>query len=411
MSLRDRLRRLEARAGRTPRAGMESGAPRPEGAPARGLLPAPCEVREFEQEGVVARASRFSLEERHGRCRLGEILDVDAELLGRAARHAGPLPPREALFLDTETTSLGGGAGVYVFLVGTLVVEEGTVAVEQLLLKGPEVEAAYLERVGQTLDRRGHLVTFFGKAFDRHRLDDRFALHTGRRPVTLLPHLDLYHVGRRLFRADMPDTRLRTFERALLGVERVADLDGADCPDAYFDWLDGADDGRMERVFQHNLIDVLSLVALAVRVNTALAAPAPGREAAAAGLVLLDAGDEERAVPLFERAAAGLEEAVAGCTGGGDLKKAALALAVIQRRRGEARAAVALLERLAAAMPRDPEGLVLAARIAERDLKALGQARECAAKALQRLEARGGSGEEQLRERVMRQIERLRGRE
>lgn len=408
MSLRDRLRRLEARAARTPRAGKEAGAP-PEGAAARGLLPAALEVRESEEEGVVARVSRFSLEERHGRFRLGEILDVDAELLGRAARHGGPLPPRDALFLDTETTSLGGGAGVYVFLVGTLVVEEGTAAVEQLLLRGPHVEPAFLERVEQTLVRRGHLVTFFGKAFDRHRLDDRFALHTGRRPLTLLPHLDLYHVGRRLFRAVMPDTRLRTFERALLGVERVADLDGAECPDAYFDWLDGVDNGRMERVFQHNLIDVLSLLALSVRVSAALAAPAPGREAAASGLLLLDAGDEERAVAVLERAVAGLEADAAGVDP--DLRRAALELAADRQRRGEGRAAVLLLERLAAALPLDAEPLLRAARIAERHLRERDTALDCARRALGRLEAQAGSRAEEVRERVRRQIERLRERE
>ncbi len=74
-------------------------------------------------------------------------------------------------------------------------------------------------------------------------------------------HLDLFHAARRAWKHELPDTRLRTVEEHKLGFVRHDDLPGSEAPRAWLDWLrDGS--GRVDRVMEHNRLDVLSLVAL-----------------------------------------------------------------------------------------------------------------------------------------------------
>jgi hypothetical protein len=141
------------------------------------------------------------------------------------------------------------------------------------------------------------VVSFFGKSFDRHRLEDKMRMHGVAAPFDDVPHLDLYHPCRRLYRAALPDARLQTMERELCGVVRSDDLPGAYAPAAWYDYL--AERAHLlEHVFTHNLIDVLSLVTLHAHLGRALdeqratgepldAGEAPTAESRAAALARL----------------------------------------------------------------------------------------------------------------------------
>jgi uncharacterized protein YprB with RNaseH-like and TPR domain len=86
-------------------------------------------------------------------------------------------------------------------------------------------------------------------------------VHKVRAPVLTGAHLDLYHAVRRAYGAAWPDTRLRTVEQRLLGVVRTDDLPGSEAPAAFLDWMrDGS--GAIDRVLEHNRLDVLALAAL-----------------------------------------------------------------------------------------------------------------------------------------------------
>ena len=155
-------------------------------------------------DAVTVRELGFDIGGRHGRFRMADIDEVCAERIGVAGRVGESFDPRRAVFLDTETSDLAGGASVYVFMVGLLLVDGDEVVVRQVLLDGPEGEEVFLERVVEAMDGRDQIVSFSGKSFDRHRLDDRFALLRGERPMVELPHVDLYHLGRRLFQGALP---------------------------------------------------------------------------------------------------------------------------------------------------------------------------------------------------------------
>ena len=66
---------------------------------------------------------------------------------------------------------------------------------------------------------------------------------------------------RRSFAKDWPDSRLRTAEERLLRLFREDDLPGSEAPVAFLDWIRDRT-GPVDRVLEHNRLDVLSLAAL-----------------------------------------------------------------------------------------------------------------------------------------------------
>ncbi|MEO6595794.1 MAG: ribonuclease H-like domain-containing protein [Planctomycetota bacterium] len=199
----------------------------------------------------------------HGTTPLASALRLDGERLAELAKDAtfGGLDAHRCLFLDTETTGLAGGAGTIVFAYGMAFFRGEQFVVEQLFLRDFGEELAMLHHVAARLQEFPVPVTFVGKSFDRHRIAARMAVHKVRTPVLTAPHLDLYHLTRRAHGKAMPDTRLRTVEQHLLGLQRHDDLPGSEAPAAFLDWIrDGT--GPVDRVLEHNRLDVLSLAAL-----------------------------------------------------------------------------------------------------------------------------------------------------
>lgn len=366
MSLRDRLRKLDdqarARAARSPPS--ETARPTPQPTAATERVACPMSVHEEREPGVLVRTSRYALDVKHGDVALSAVRRVDASTIGLAGRLGAPLKLEDALFLDTETTSLEGGASSYVFLVGMARVTEDALVVEQILLEAPEFEARFLDRVQQRLRAHAQLVTFFGKAFDRHRLDERFAFLGGEEIARAMPHLDLYWLARRLFEPVLQDGRLRTLEERRLGVVRVRDLDGAECPDAWFDWITGIGRERLERAITHNLHDVVSLVALLAHVDGTLRQPDDARIAAGAGRLLVDVGAESEAAPHLERA---LESLRPGSVIVPDaVRRAVLTLATMRRKQGDRDGAMDAWTKLARVNEADPEPVALLLQEAKR---------------------------------------------
>ncbi|MGE0145679.1 MAG: ribonuclease H-like domain-containing protein [Planctomycetota bacterium] len=240
---------------------------------ARGPVVVPgCEVT-TEHGTFWLRRERYGLDHRHGRHALAALLDLDSVLIPPASESATRLDVRTCSFLDTETTGLSGGAGTTVFLCGVGFLEADAFVLEQVFLRSFADERAGLMHVVDRLAQRPVQVTFAGKSFDRHRLANRMTLH--RLPHAMLDprHLDLLHWARRTWRAELPDTRLRTLEERCLGILRDDDLPGSEAPRAWLDWLrDGS--GAVDRVMEHNRLDVLTLATLLVelvRVNNARA--------------------------------------------------------------------------------------------------------------------------------------------
>jgi len=167
-----------------------------------------------------------------------------------------------ALFLDAETTGLGG-AGTMPFLVGLGWIDRdaGEVILEQHLVRDPTDEAVMLERVASRIAAAELLVSYNGKSFDLPLLGTRFVMNRLARPPGR-PHLDLLHLARRVHRSRRWSKSLVSVETHVLRFGRVGDVAGHEVAQRYAHYLRSGDDSALGEVVEHNRHDVLSLVAL-----------------------------------------------------------------------------------------------------------------------------------------------------
>ena len=261
---------------------------------------------------VVVRRE-YPLSHRHGRRTLGAALETPLDLLSVLARAEQPIEDaRRLLFLDAETTGLAGGTGTYAFLVGAAWLEDDRLVLAQHFMRDFDEEPALLAALRPLLERASGLVTFNGATFDLPLLETRF-LMTRRRWPAALPHLDLLRPARRIWTACLPDCRLATLEREVVGIMREDDIAGGLIPALYFDFLRSRRAAPLARVLAHNRDDILTLVGLFGWFGQALTS----RDALTAGELgglgrLWEPVDVERALDCYRAAlAAGLSGAPA----------------------------------------------------------------------------------------------------
>ena len=170
--------------------------------------------------------------------------------------------PRAALFLDLETCGFAGSA---IFLIGVVTSGDDGLAVEQLFARTYVEERAILETLRQRVAESDVLVSFNGKSFDWPMVRDRSTLH---RLVANdeLVHFDLVHHARRRWKKRLPNCRLQTLEYYLCGRRRDDDIPGARIPAAYHDYVRTGDARELRVILRHNLLDLVTLVELAVRI-------------------------------------------------------------------------------------------------------------------------------------------------
>ena len=233
-------------------------------------------------EGAVVVVDRYYAPDRlHGREKIGEVvntLEAGAEslaVLARAwpGRQPAPYSP-QLCFLDIETTGLAGGAGTQAFLIGSAVLEDGGLHVRQFLLPGFEHERALLSMVAGWTAGQGTLVTFNGRTFDAPLIETRYLLHRLSFPLGEMPHLDMLHPARRLWKQrptiagpplDEDSCRLSVLERHLAGYHRVGDVPGFEIPSRYFRFVREGNAHALEAVLEHNRIDLISLALVTAR--------------------------------------------------------------------------------------------------------------------------------------------------
>jgi len=215
-----------------------------------------------------------------------------------------------ALYIDTETTGLAGGAGTLPFLVGMAWFEGERLVVEQLLLPRPGYEGPMLARLAERLAQASVVVSFNGKSFDWPLLRTRFILNRVAAPV-LPAHLDLLHCARRVYKSRLGSVRLICLEQALMGFERVDDIAGELIPERYLAFLRGAPGSTLVPIIDHNRSDLIALPALlgdivrrfvAGAEASALAPPRHAHDELGFARVAARGAASERAIVLAHRA-------------------------------------------------------------------------------------------------------------
>lgn len=249
----------------------------------------------------------FPLQYRYGEMALADVLGIPtypAHLLSKDER-LKELDFRSALFLDTETTGLSGGTGTFAFMVGVGFFQEDQFLVQQFFMREYSEEKASLSLLRDFIDSFQFLVTFNGRHYDIPLLETRFILSRMTSKIREMPNFDLLYPSRRIWKGAYENCRLVTLESQLLGVERTDDIPSAWIPYLYFDYIETGDARKIQQVFYHNQMDILSMVALAGRIHLIyhdpqVARPRKGIEHFALGRLFWEHGQREKAIPCFE---------------------------------------------------------------------------------------------------------------
>ena len=171
------------------------------------------------------------------------------------------LDPRKILYLDTETTGLGG-SGTVAFLVGMGYLTDNGFEVHQFLLRDYPEEPFQLKHVAAGLGKFDVLCTFNGTTFDVPLLESRFRMNRMNPDCLDMPHLDLLHMCRRLWKLRLGRCNLGRLEEVILGQPRTDDIPGSEVPERYFTYLKTKQIGLLEDVLSHNAQDIISLCVL-----------------------------------------------------------------------------------------------------------------------------------------------------
>ena len=264
----------------------------------------------------------------------------------------------ESIFLDIETTGLSGGTGTWAFLIGLGWLENETFVLRQYFLRRPAEERAVLSHFAEEAERFPAIISFNGKLFDLPLIQTRQTL-SGFNHTSPAMHLDLLQCARSLWKKRLASRSLRSLEESLLGLQRFDDIPGAEIPAVYFDYLRRGQTKALKKVFQHNVLDILSMVTLLEKISH-LSGGGPVEhpaEALALGQLYLQAGNTEAGTTYLREAAQCDLDSLAD--------EAALDLANHYKRNGKWEEAAELWSKSARRTPANPLALVELAKYFE----------------------------------------------
>ena len=184
-----------------------------------------------------------------------------------------PLNLRHAFFFDTETTGLAGGTGTYAFLVGIGHLELDNIVVRQYLLPDFSHEWLMLKHLHLAMQNFRFTVSFNGKSFDIPLLKSRYILNQMITVMDEIPHVDILHAARRIWRNRLPACDLQTLERHILQKERFGDIPGEYIPHIYFEFIRKRDALLLRDVLEHNYHDIVNMILLTIKIAAICEAP------------------------------------------------------------------------------------------------------------------------------------------
>jgi uncharacterized protein YprB with RNaseH-like and TPR domain len=253
------------------------------------------EWRELRGQRFLVIDRKYPPGHRHGEIAVADTLPPEDGCWSRFPILRGPTRTAcrdgRMLFIDLETTGLAGGAGTYAFLVGLAWYQDGGLRVRQLFLSTFAAERVLLEAVAEVAQLCGAVVTYNGKSFDLPVMETRFVLHRLATPFAGIPHVDMLHPARRLWRDDAeaapvrggergpvppkPRTgeggcRLGALEESLCGHVRQGDVPGFQIPSRYFHFVRTGDARGLAAVMEHNRLDLVSLAMVTARASQLL---------------------------------------------------------------------------------------------------------------------------------------------
>jgi uncharacterized protein len=174
------------------------------------------------------------------------------------------ITPMDLLFFDTETTGLAGGTGTIPFMLGFGFFSGESFHVCIFILNDLYKEGEFLDEVDRFLSDHDFsgTVTYNGKSFDFPLMEARYILQRKRFSLLKLPQLDFLFPARTIWKHTYESRKLGYLGDILLGLSREDDVDASQIPMMYFNYLRSRSFYSIEKVVEHNALDLVGLAAL-----------------------------------------------------------------------------------------------------------------------------------------------------
>jgi hypothetical protein len=171
--------------------------------------------------------------------------------------------PEDFIIFDLETMGLFTRP---IILFGVAKVSGNNIFINQYLLRNIKEEPAALIGFLSHLSKGRAFITFNGLTFDVPYLKERLAYYRMKGDLEK-PHFDILHFSRRAWKERVPDCRLSTLEKYLLGIERKDDVPSALVPDFYETYLRTKNVGPLVPIVEHNKQDLITLANIFSRLH------------------------------------------------------------------------------------------------------------------------------------------------
>ncbi len=226
---------------------------------------------EGEDLVFVEREYIYDINDKYGRISLNQWEDIESKTLSIISNDEefDSIEPLKLLYFDIETTGVSGGTGTIPFMLGFGYFENDYFKVKIFILRDISREEEYLEAINEfikSLDFQG-IVTYNGKAFDFNLMETRYILNRMVFPLSNYPHLDLLYSSRMLWKNTYESRKLGFLGENILGISREEDIPGSLIPSLYNSFLRTNRFELLEKVIEHNALDIVGLNALLLLVS------------------------------------------------------------------------------------------------------------------------------------------------
>lgn len=170
----------------------------------------------------------------------------------------------KSLFIDIETL---GFYSVPIILIGIARVSDNNITVNQYLSRNAGEEPAMLTAFLDHFRKSDNIITFNGRRFDAPFIDDRLSYHKIKESVTSKAHYDALYPSRSAWKTKLPNCKLGTLEKHILGIEREDDVPSRSVPDFYRTYVRQNNVGPLVPIIDHNKQDLITLAKIYCRLK------------------------------------------------------------------------------------------------------------------------------------------------
>jgi uncharacterized protein YprB with RNaseH-like and TPR domain len=162
----------------------------------------------------------------------------------------------KSLIFDIETM---GFSSVPIILIGLARIQDDNILIDQYLSRNTKEEGAVLTAFMNHVKEHDTIITFNGTRFDIPFVEERLSYHKIEETLYNKTHHDALPLSRYEWKKKLPNCKLGTLEKYILGIEREDDVPSRSVPDFYRTYIKHKNVGPLVPIVGHNKQDLITL--------------------------------------------------------------------------------------------------------------------------------------------------------